>query len=409
MEADTVFTYNPQFTIDTVQYPRTFVAVFEQKTITITTEASPQNAGTTQPSSATLLCGDSLTVTATANIGYKFVNWTLNGVEVDTNAVYTFQTQGNAHLIAHFEEYWHNIVLIRQNYPDGMTYINGIPSDGGTFPNGIEITIGAEANPCFDFITWMEDDAPISEPASFNFIVDRPRILTAVFDTATYNVIAEPNNIAYGDVIGDTTGVHCGYIAHLVAIPKDSNFIFVEWTENGIPLQGSDSIDVPIYSSRHFIAHFQPKTYYIKITRVPDTGGTTTGGGYLLYGSKDTITATPFAPYNFYHWEEWTETDSILIDLSPTHTYSVTGPRHFAAIFTPKLYTITVSTDPPGGSGGIAWGGGEFAYGQTDTVYAQEIPPYRFKYWSENGEPILNAEATYPFTVIQSRHLVGTL
>ena len=48
--------------------------------------------------------GDSCTLTATANTGYQFVNWTTtNGTVVSTEAAYSFTVTGNASYIANFE------------------------------------------------------------------------------------------------------------------------------------------------------------------------------------------------------------------------------------------------------------------------------------------------------------------
>ena len=46
----------------------------------------------------------SVTVTATANSGYRFVAWTEDGKQVSTDASYTFQADGNRDLVAVFEQ-----------------------------------------------------------------------------------------------------------------------------------------------------------------------------------------------------------------------------------------------------------------------------------------------------------------
>jgi hypothetical protein len=47
---------------------------------------------------------EQVTVSATANEGYRFVNWTENGTEVSTSANYVFNAGSNRTLMAHFEE-----------------------------------------------------------------------------------------------------------------------------------------------------------------------------------------------------------------------------------------------------------------------------------------------------------------
>jgi hypothetical protein len=50
----------------------------------------------------TYLRGERVTVTATPNNGYNFVNWTIDGVEVADTESYTFFAAENVHLVANF-------------------------------------------------------------------------------------------------------------------------------------------------------------------------------------------------------------------------------------------------------------------------------------------------------------------
>ena len=49
------------------------------------------------------LFGSTCTLTAVANDGYQFKNWTLNGVEVSTSDIYTFTVNETAEYVAHFQ------------------------------------------------------------------------------------------------------------------------------------------------------------------------------------------------------------------------------------------------------------------------------------------------------------------
>ena len=81
----------------------TLVANFKEaaaKTYTITTSATN---GTVE-GAATVVESESVTLTATANPGYKFVNWTIGGVEVSTDNPYTFVPTEDATVVANFEQ-----------------------------------------------------------------------------------------------------------------------------------------------------------------------------------------------------------------------------------------------------------------------------------------------------------------
>lgn len=81
----------------------TLVANFKEaaaKTYTITTSATN---GTVE-GAATVVEGESVTLIATANPGYKFVNWTVGGVEVSTDNPYTFIPTEDVTVTANFEQ-----------------------------------------------------------------------------------------------------------------------------------------------------------------------------------------------------------------------------------------------------------------------------------------------------------------
>jgi hypothetical protein len=63
--------------------------------------SSPIAGGTTIGAGA-FAGGTSVTVTATPNVGYTFVNWTENGTSVSTNTTYVFTLTGNRNLVANY-------------------------------------------------------------------------------------------------------------------------------------------------------------------------------------------------------------------------------------------------------------------------------------------------------------------
>lgn len=69
----------------------------------ITATVDPEDAGTVT-GTGSYSAGRTCTLTAVKEQGYSFVNWTLNGEEVSTEATYTFTVTGDAEYVAHFEE-----------------------------------------------------------------------------------------------------------------------------------------------------------------------------------------------------------------------------------------------------------------------------------------------------------------
>ena len=69
----------------------------------ITAVAEPEEAGYVV-GAGNYSEGQICTLTAVKNSGYSFVNWTLNGEEVSTDATYTFEVTGDADYVANFVE-----------------------------------------------------------------------------------------------------------------------------------------------------------------------------------------------------------------------------------------------------------------------------------------------------------------
>ena len=78
-----------------------YVAHFQANSYTVSVSASP-SAGGTVSGGGTYTYGQSCTVHASANNGYTFTNWTVNGSQVSTSFNYTFTVTSNRSLVAHF-------------------------------------------------------------------------------------------------------------------------------------------------------------------------------------------------------------------------------------------------------------------------------------------------------------------
>jgi hypothetical protein len=84
----------------TVTADRTLVANFVPA-YTIVTSAAPAIGGTTS-GDGTYNTGSTVTVVASANASFNFVNWTENGTPVSTSPTYTFTATANRNLFANF-------------------------------------------------------------------------------------------------------------------------------------------------------------------------------------------------------------------------------------------------------------------------------------------------------------------
>ena len=141
---------------------------------TVMLSSNPLLGGTTS-GSGTFNSGSLVTVTALANAGYAFTNWTENGLQVSTNANYQFTISGNKTLVANFEVVKYVVAL------------SALPADGGntngagTFNSGSSVTVTASGNTGYKFVNWTENGVQVSTNANYQFTLIGDRTLVANF------------------------------------------------------------------------------------------------------------------------------------------------------------------------------------------------------------------------------------
>jgi hypothetical protein len=161
----------------TVNGDRTLVANFARVTHSIATSASPFTGGGTS-GGGTVYWGDSVTVVATANQGYRFVGWSEGGAVVSSTPSYTFTATADRSLVANF-------VVTYAVGTSAMPADGGSTSGGGTVDGGANVTVVATANPAFRFVNWTEGGAVVSASASYSFTASGNRVLVANFAPKT--------------------------------------------------------------------------------------------------------------------------------------------------------------------------------------------------------------------------------
>lgn len=107
----------------------------------ITAEANP-TAGGVVTGAGIFEGGQTCTLTAMPNGGYAFVNWTENGVEASTDAVYSFTVNGDRTLVANFEQTANNHWTPGSGYESNMTFASVVLIDDVEQTNS-ELELGA--------------------------------------------------------------------------------------------------------------------------------------------------------------------------------------------------------------------------------------------------------------------------
>jgi uncharacterized repeat protein (TIGR02543 family) len=375
----------------TVTNNRTLVAHFSTQSYTITATADPTAGGTVSGGGA-YDYGQSCTLTATANPGYTFVNWTKDGTQVSTNANYTFTVTESATYVAHFQIQSYT-VSVSADPTSG-----GIVSGGGTFNHGQSCTVHATAATGYNFVNWTENGTQVSTDADYTFTVTNNRTLVAHFSTQSYTITATADPTAGGTVNGGGAydyGQSCTLTA-----TANPGYTFINWTKDGTQVSTNTNYTFTVTEAATYVAHFQIQSYTVSVSADPTSGGIVSGGGTYNYGQSCTVHATAATGYNFVNWTE----NGTQVSTDADYTFTVTNNRTLVAHFSTQSYTITATADPT--AGGTVSGGGAYDYGQSCTLTAIANQGYTFVNWTKDGVQV-STNATYTFIVTEAATYVA--
>ena len=315
---------------------------------------------------------EQVTLTATPNEGYSFVNWTVNGEEVSTSATYTVTVTKDVEYVANFISYKVTVLSgeggtatankTQVGY-NGQVTLTATPNDGYGFVN---CTVNGEevstANPYTATIT-------ANTEFKANFISYKVSVITGEGGTATANKTQVSPN-------GQVT---------LTAMPKEG-YSFVNWIVDGVEVSRQATYTATITADTEFKANF----ISYKVTVLSGEGGTATANkAQVGYNEQVTLTATPNDGYSFVNWTVNGEE----VSTSATYTATITADTEFKANFI--SYKVTVVS----GEGGTAKvDKTQLAHNGQVTLTATPEEDYFFVNWTVNGEEI-STSATYTATI----------
>ena len=190
-ENGSVVSTNTNYTF-TVTSNRALVANFtaNPQNYTVSVSSNPSNGGSVS-GGGTYQQGQNCTVSATANSGFSFANWTENGSVVSTNASYSFTVTTNRTVVANFTANPQNYTVSVSSNPSN----GGSVSGGGTYQQGQNCTVSATTNTGFTFINWTENGNQVSTNAKYTFTVTSNRTLVAQFEAQVQAPIGAINGL----------------------------------------------------------------------------------------------------------------------------------------------------------------------------------------------------------------------
>ena len=161
---------------------------------TVALITAPTNGGTIS-GAGTFDPGTSVTVTATPNTGFSFVNWTDGGTIVSTNASYTFTINSSRTLTANFAII-QCIVTLSSSPTEG-----GTTSGAGTFNYGSSVSVTATPSSGYSFVNWTSGSTVISSSSTYTFTITSVQNLVANFMMLPILTVT-PDFLSVGPVAG---------------------------------------------------------------------------------------------------------------------------------------------------------------------------------------------------------------
>ncbi|MDR4988423.1 MAG: MBG domain-containing protein [Bacteroidales bacterium] len=385
----------------------TLTANFQPLGFTLTLLAEPAEGGIVT-GEGVYNFGSLVSINAEANPGYTFVNWT--DEEGDVFSVlpnFTFSMPAeDVTLTANFTQNIYTLTLFA-NPPAG-----GTVSGGGSYAFGDEIDVVAEANPGYEFASWTDNFGNVVSLEA-EFVYEMPAsnvMLIANFTTQEITVTAEVNPPGAGTIFGLGNGVFSyGAQVGLYAVASPG-YVFVNWTEDGVPVSTTQSYVFTALEDRDLVANFTTSLYTIDVLAVPSEGGSISievNGepaslpAQVAYNDVVTLEATPAGGYGF---DGWLEGNNI-VEPGTVYEFTATRNRTLLALFSPDIITITAAAEPEGD--GNVFGAGEYDFGDPVTMVAIPVSGRQFEHWKEDDVIIPGAGAIYGFTAEVDRDLVA--
>lgn len=160
---------------ETVTYDLTVAEAAVPPHSAVTTSASPAEGGTTS-GDGDYDNGTLVTVSAVANPGFQFLEWTESGTVVSVLSDYEFVIDMNRDLVAVF-------VPLYTVTTSAAPANGGTTSGDGDYIAGSEVTVEAIADVGFGFVNWTEGGVEVSASAVYDFAIGGDRALVANFES----------------------------------------------------------------------------------------------------------------------------------------------------------------------------------------------------------------------------------
>ena len=292
-----------------------------------------------------------VTLEASANSGYVFANWTIDGTVVGTSTTYSFNMPAeDITVTANFEEILYNVAV--EISPVGAGTVTG----EGEYAFDEEVTVEATANTGYTFIGWELNSSIVETNSIYTFNMPAEDVaLVAVFEINVFTLTVVANPAAGGTVTG--SGDYEFGASVPVTATSSEGYNFVNWTVGATVVSTSASFNYTMPNNNVTLtANFEvipDPTYTLTVVADPVEGGTATGGGEFEAGVEVTVNATANANFTFDGWYlggSLVSTDDEFTFNMPAENITLVAKFGTVSINDPSIFSISVYPNPSRGN-----------------------------------------------------------
>ncbi len=132
---------------------------------------------------------------------------------------------------------------------------SGSTSGGGAVNCGSDVIVTAAPSACYSFFDWTEEGVEVSTTPSYEFTAVTNRTLVANFTPVSSVVITTDSSPEEGGTTSGGGSVTCGSSV-TVSAAANTNYSFVNWTENGQAVSASSDYTFTATADGAFVANF---------------------------------------------------------------------------------------------------------------------------------------------------------
>ena len=331
-----------------------FTAIFVSNVSTITVANANPDMGNVS-GSGVYYYQNLVSLTATANYGYHFVQWN----DGNTQNPRTILVSQDSAFTAFFALNTYSIVATSNSTTMGSV------SGGGQYTYLHEMSMTATPAYGYHFVQW--NDGVTDNPRTIT--VTRDSAFTAQFAANSYTLTVAPNDATMGSAYG-AGSYNYNTTATLTAVPN-YGYHFTQWSD----AVTDNPRTVTVLNNATYTAQFEINSYIITVQSSNPAIGTTSGSGSYNYLTPVNITALPNAGYHFTQWSDGNTTNPRLISVTANATYT--------AQFAINSYAVGVTSN--NSTMGSVSGSGTYNHNSTATLTATPYYGYHFVQWQDGN------------------------